>query len=205
MGGLDFFQGGFFGFVGDGEAGKVGERGEVGFLAVFGEVFGKSGEIGFQSGLENWMVGLVSLDDNRGGIEVTAADATDDLGEELESTLFGGKIGQGEASIGLDDANGGKMGEIEAAGEGLGADEDVNGTGFDIVIEGGEVLGFLIVAVKTGDFGLWKELSELGFKELGTKALMNNAGVMALWAACRDLFGVAAEVAAQGIIVGMES
>ncbi len=36
IGGLDFGEGGFFGFVGDGEAGEVGERRKVGFLAVFG-------------------------------------------------------------------------------------------------------------------------------------------------------------------------
>lgn len=110
MGGLDFFQGSFFGFVGDGEAGEVSERGEVGFLAVFGEIFGESGKIGFQGGLENRVVGLVSLDDNRGSVEVAATDTADDLGEELESALLGGKIRESEAGVGLDDADSGKMG-----------------------------------------------------------------------------------------------
>lgn len=36
IGGLDLFQGGFFGFIGDGEAGEVDERRKVGFLTVFG-------------------------------------------------------------------------------------------------------------------------------------------------------------------------
>ncbi len=36
IGGLDFGEGGFFGFISDGEAGEVGERRKVGFLAVFG-------------------------------------------------------------------------------------------------------------------------------------------------------------------------
>ena len=150
------------------------------------------------------MIRLIGLDDNRGGVEVTAADATDDLGEELERALFGGEIGEGEAGVGLDDADGGEMRQVEPAGEGLGADEDVNIAGFDIVVECGEVFGFLVVTVKTGDFGFWEESRELGFKELGTKALVNYAGVVAFWAARRHLFRVAAEVATQSIVVGME-
>ena len=178
--------------------------GKGGFLAVFGEIFGKFWKIGFEGGLEDRVVGLVGLDDNRVGVEVTTTDATDDLGEELKSALLGGKIREGEAGIGLDNADGGEMGKIEAAGEGLGADEDVDGASFDIVVQGGEVFGFLVVTVKTGDFGLWEELRELGFEKLGTKALMNYARVTALWTARRDFFGVAAEVTTQGIIVGVE-
>lgn len=204
VGGLDFFQGGFFGFVGDGETSEVGERGEVGFLAVFGEIFGKTREIGLQSSLEDGVIGLIGLDNNRGGVEVAATDATDDLGEKLKSALLGGEIRESEAGIGLDDANGGEMGKIETAGEGLGADEDIDGAGFNVVVEGGEIFGFFVVAVKPGDFSLWEEPRELGLEKLSTKALVDNAGVVALWTACRYLFGVATEVAAQSIIIGVE-
>lgn len=76
----------------------------------------------------------------------------------------------------------------------MGADEDVNIAGFDIVVERGEVFGFLVVTVKTGDFGFWEESRKLGFEELGAKALVNYAGVVAFWAARRHLFRVAAEV-----------
>lgn len=204
MGGLDFFQGVFFGFIGDGEASEVSERGEVGFLAVFGEIFGETGEIGLQSSLEDGVIGLIGLDNNRGGIEVTTTDTTDDLGEKLESALLGGEIRESKAGIGLDNADGGEMGEIKTTGKGLGADEDIDGAGFNVVVEGGEILGFLVVAVKSGDFGLWEKPRELGFEKLGTKALVDNAGMVAFWAACRDFFGVATEVAAQSIIIGVE-
>jgi len=151
------------------------------------------------------VIWLIGLDDNRGGVEVAAADAADDLSEELERALFGGEIGEGEAGIGLNDADGGEMRQIEPAGEGLGADEDVNIAGFDVIIEGGEVFRFFIIPVKTGDFGLWEEPRKLGFEELGAKALVNYAGVMAFWAARRHLFRVTAEVATQSIVVGVES
>ncbi len=64
VGGLDFGEGGFFGFVGDREAGEVIEGGEMRFLAFFGQIFGEAVEIGFQGGLEDGVVGLVSLDNN---------------------------------------------------------------------------------------------------------------------------------------------
>lgn len=106
---LDFGEGGFFGFISDGEAGEVSERRKVGFLAVFGQIFGEFRKIGSHGGLEDGVIWLIGLDDNGGGVEVAAADATDDLSEELERALFGGEIGEGEAGIGLNDADGGEM------------------------------------------------------------------------------------------------
>ena len=73
--------------------------------AGFEEIIGKSGKIGLNSGLDDGGVGLISLDENLGGIKMAAADATDNLSKELKSTLFGGKIGQGKAGIGLNDAD----------------------------------------------------------------------------------------------------
>ncbi len=136
---------------------------------------------------------------------MAATNASDDLGEELESAFFGGEIREGEAGVGLNDSDGSEVGKVEPAGEGLGADEDVDGAGLDIVVERSKAVAFLIIAIKTGDFGLREEFRELGFEQLGTKALMDNAGVVTFWAARRDFFGVAAEVTAQGIVVGVES
>lgn len=181
------------------------ERGEVGFLAVFGEVFGELREVGFERGLEDGMVGLIGLDDNRGGIEVTAADTTDDLSEELESALLGGKIWEGESGVGLDDADGGEARKIEATSEGLGTDEDVDGTGFHVVVEGGEVFGFFVIAVEAGDFGFREEFEKFGFEELGAKTFMDDARMVTFGAVHGDFFGVTAEVTAQSVIVGVKS
>ena len=136
---------------------------------------------------------------------MAAANAPNDLGEEFEGAFFGGKIREGKTGVGLNDPDGGEVGKVKPAGEGLGADENVDGAGFDIVVERSKTVALLIIAVKTGDFGLREEFRELGFEQLGTKALMNDAGVVTFWAARRDFFGVAAEVTAQGIVVGMES
>ena len=65
----------------------------MGNLAFFEEVIGKLGVIKRFSGKNDWMFGLESLEENVINIGVTASDATDDLGNELKSTFFGGIVG----------------------------------------------------------------------------------------------------------------
>ena len=65
----------------------------MGNLAFFEEVIGKLGVIKRFSSKNNRMFGLKSLEENVINIGVTASDATDDLGDELKSTFFGGVVG----------------------------------------------------------------------------------------------------------------
>ncbi len=51
------------------------------------------------------------------------------------------------------------MRQIKAAGEGLGADEDVDFSRFDSTVEMGEAFVFLIVTVETSDFGSGEEVA----------------------------------------------
>ena len=78
----------------------------MGNLAFFEEVIGKLGVIKRFSGKNDWMLGLESLEENVINIGVTASDATDNLGDELESTFFGGIIRQIEIGVSLDDTDG---------------------------------------------------------------------------------------------------
>ena len=75
-------------------------------LAFFEEVIGKLGVIKRFSGKNDWMLGLESLEENVINIGVTASDATDNLGDELESTFFGVIIRQIEIGVSLDDTDG---------------------------------------------------------------------------------------------------
>lgn len=75
-------------------------------MAFFEEVIGKLGVIKRFSGKNDWMLGLESLEENVINIGVTASDATDNLGDELESTFFGGIIRQIEIGVSLDDTDG---------------------------------------------------------------------------------------------------
>lgn len=183
MGLLDLSNGGFFGFVGDGEASEIGERRELLFLTLGEEVAGETGVVGLHGGLDDGVIGLISLDDNISYIKVAASDASDDLGKEFKTALFGGKIGESKPRIGLDNADGGEVGQIESAGEGLCADENVNFARFDGLIEVSKVSVFFVVAVETGDFGIGEEAAELRFEEFGAKTLVDDVGVLTIRAA----------------------
>ncbi len=121
--GLDLREGGFFGFVGDGETGEVGEGWKLAGAAVLEFVVGEARVVGGDGGLDDGVIGLVGLEDDAGGGEVAAPDAADDLGEEFEGAFFGREVGQGQPGVGLDDANGGEVREVKAARKGLSADE----------------------------------------------------------------------------------
>ena len=78
----------------------------MGNLAFLEEIIGKLGVIKRFSGKNDRMFGLKSLEENVIYIGVTASDATDNLGDELESTFFGGIIRQIEIGVSLDDTDG---------------------------------------------------------------------------------------------------
>ena len=78
----------------------------MGNLAFLEEIIGKLGVIKRFSGKNDRMLGLESLEENVINIGVTASDATDNLGDELESTFFGGIIRQIEIGVSLDDTDG---------------------------------------------------------------------------------------------------
>lgn len=179
---------GLFSLGSDGELGEVSKGWEELSFAFFDEVVVKAEVIGLDGEIDDWRVGLVGLDDDRGGVEMAAANATDDLGEELESSFFCSEIGEGEAGVGLDDADGGKVGKVEAARDGLGADEDLDVAGFNFVIEGVEGFAFFVVGVEAGDFDVGEEFGEFALEELGAEAFVKDAGVVAVGAAGWDFF-----------------
>ena len=64
----------------------------MGKLAFFEEIIGKLGVIKGFGGEDDGMFGLKSLEKNMINIGVTASDATDDLGNELEGAFLGGVV-----------------------------------------------------------------------------------------------------------------
>lgn len=201
---VDVFQGGFFGFISNREAGEVSIGGKFAGAAFFEEIFCEIGEISLYGGLDDRVVWLISLDNNFGTVEMPTANTADDLGEKLKSPLFGGEIGEGKASVGLDDADGSKERQIKPAGESLSTNKDVDFAGFNVIIEFSEAGFFVVVAIKTGDFGFGEEAGEFGFEEFGAETFMNDARVTATGAAGRNFFFVAADVTGKEETVSME-
>ena len=77
----DFGEGGFFGLIGGGKFGEVGEGWEGLFLALTEEILSEGWVVGGEGGLDARVVGLESLDDHAGAVKMTAPDAADDLGK----------------------------------------------------------------------------------------------------------------------------
>ncbi len=120
----------------DGEFGEVGEGWEELAAAFFDEVVVKAEVVGVGGEVDEGGVGLVGLNNDGGGVEMTATNTTDNLSEEGEGFFFGGEVGEGEAGVGLNDADRGEVGKVKAARDGLSADEDLDVAGFDVVPEG---------------------------------------------------------------------
>lgn len=140
-------------------------------MSVFYDVVVEISVVAAGAKFDDWVVGLKGLNDDI-GILVTAVGAADDLGEELESAFFGGEIWEGKAGVGLDDAKGGEPRKVEAFGDHLSADNDVEVAVFDFVV--GEVESFLSfsVGIEAGDFGVPEEFCEFNFEELGAEAFV---------------------------------
>ena len=114
---------------------------------------------------------MVSLDDDV-GILVAAISATYDLGEELEGAFFRGEVGEGEAGVGLDDTEGGELRKVEAFGDHLSADNDVEMAVFDFIVDEVEGLLSFCVGIETGDFSVGEEFCEFGFEELSAETFV---------------------------------
>ena len=79
----------------------------------------------------------------------------------------------------MDDTEGGEVGEVEALGNHLGADDDVDVAVSDFVVGVGEGFFGFSVGVKTGDAGGGEEFVNLGFEQFGAEAFMDDVGVFA--------------------------
>lgn len=203
--GGDFFQGSFFGFVSNVETSKISIRRQFPGVAFFEEVVGECGIVGRDGGFDDGMVGLESLDDDFGFVEMATTDAADDLSEELESAFFGGKIGEGKTAVGLDDANGGEVGEVEATGKSLSADKNVDFARFDFRIEAGEVLVFFIIAIEASDDSFREEVFQLGFEKFSPETFVDDVGI-ATFGAGRGNFGLMpTDMTRENIAVSMKN
>ncbi len=94
MNGANFAESGAFGFVSDRDASEIGKGRKMLTATHFESVTNKTVVVGIDSGGNDRVIGVKSLDDNRGVIKVATPNATDDLGEELKSALGGGIVGK---------------------------------------------------------------------------------------------------------------
>ena len=169
-----------------GAAGELG-RGEALEVAALGELHGLGG-------------GLEGLHDHR-ALEPSAARAARDLGEELEGALGGAEIRQLEREVGVEDPDQRHAREVQALGDHLGAEQDIQLARPEV----GEDLAEAVLArhgvrVDAGHARAGEELRHDLLGALGAVALPADVGRAAGRAGGRRGGAVVAEVAAHGAV-----
>ncbi len=155
--------------------------------------------------LDGGGVGGGGLDDDFSG-EVSTTGAAGDLGEELEGALTSAEVGGVEGEVGIEDADECDVGEVEAFGDHLGAEEDVDLFGTEVAKGVAEsVFSAGGVGVEARDLGGGEDLAENDFGFFGAVSLLANCGIVAVGAGAGDDGLVAADVADEaffGAVVG---
>lgn len=132
---------------------------------------------------------------------VAAAGAAGDLSQELEGAFAGAEIGKVEAEIGVEDSDQSDIGKIEAFGDHLRPDEDVEAAGaesFEGVAE--SVLPAHGVGIDAGDAGVGEDAAEDVFGALRAEAGEADGRGAALGAVARGHLLKAADVADEAFL-----
>lgn len=183
-----------------GEDSAVGEGREGKLAAHFHFLLGVAIEVVLAGELNAGAVGSEGLDDDF-ALEFAAPGAPGDLGDELKGALAGAEVRDVEAEVCVKDSHQGDVGKMEAFGDHLGADEDVDFLGFEFaedVLEG--VFAAHGIGIDAGEFCFGEDFLEDFLDFLGAVALEGDAGVFAFWAFFGDDGLVAADVADEAFI-----
>ena len=127
-------------------------------------------EIGVAGKLDRARLGREGLHHDLAGA-VAPAGPPRDLDEELEGALVGPEIGHVHGKVGVDQAHEGHIGKIEALGDHLGADEDIDAAGAEAGEDFAETIFFAHrVGVDALDPGLGQETPHRLLDPLGAGA-----------------------------------
>jgi hypothetical protein len=151
-------------------------------------------------GRMRWRVRL----DNDGTRLLAAPGSATDLGDEVEGTFAGGKVGNVQHCVGRDHAHQVKTRHVEALGNHLRAYQHVNGAVVQAAVDLVEIGGRQAVAVETSHAGGGEELAYFLLDALGAAAEVAQVGTVA---GRTDGFGydaVVAVMADKAHGVGME-
>ena len=177
--------------------------GEGGVAKLFSEVellVGVAAEVVMAGKLNGGGVWCVGLDDDF-SFKLTTSGPTCDLGEQLEGALTGAEIGNVQAEVCVEHTNEGDIGEVQAFGDHLGADDDVD---FALAkfLQGITQRVFTAhgVGVDACDSCLWEYFFDDTLYLLGAVALAADGGVSTLGAFLGGQCLVATHVADEAFI-----
>src|SRR6266481_4267766 len=110
--------------------------------------------------------------------DLSSSGAASDLGEQLESAFAGSKVGQMQADICIDDTHQGDIRKIEALGDHLRTDQNVDlstpksAKGLSIGI-----FSYHSIRIHPSQPGFWKKLLDNAFDLFGTETGVANSGI----------------------------
>lgn len=153
--------------------------------------------------LDGWVFWLVALDDDVTLVFV-ATDTSTYLGKELEDPFSGLILRQGQSTIGLDHTDKPELGQIEAFGDDLGTDDDI-----DVAVVEGLVLavdGLIvgIITVKPSDTCAGEQLGDFLFDPFRTDTFMDDVRTLAFRTMGWHAFLVVTQVATQLVVIGVQ-
>lgn len=183
-----------------GEDAAVGEGREGELLAHFHFLFCVAFEIVFTGELDAGAVGGECLDDDF-AFEFASAGAAGYLGDELEGALCSAEIRDVQADICVEDADEGDVGKVQAFGDHLSADEDVDFLDFKVpkgFPEG--VFAAHGIGIDAGEASVGEDFLEDFLDFLCAVTLQGDAGVFAFRAFPGDDGLVAADVADEALV-----
>ena len=182
---------------------EVRERGVVPLAPKLDFLVAESLEIVVARELDAWVVWRECLDKDF-ALDFAAASPSGDLGEELEGAFACAEVGHLESDVGVDDSDEGDAGEVEAFGDHLGADEDVDFTGAK-GSEGFAECAFALhdVGVHAFDDGFWEDFNDGVLDFFGTGTAVFDAWVVAFAAGFWGDGDVAADVAYDAVDVAV--
>lgn len=198
-----FGEYGFAGFCCDSELEQVGEGRIAVHTALLELGGGKGNVIVAGGGRDGWMIGRVGLDEDPARA-VAAAGAAGDLAQDLKGTFGGGEVWELEHGIGANDADGVNGREVEAFGDHLRANDDIDSAVTQALVDGLDMAEIGAVAVEAGDTGLGPEPLNFGFDTFGAAAEEAQVGAIAFGADGGVGLAVIAVVADKPHEVGME-
>ena len=145
-------------------------------------------------------MGGEGLDDDF-AFEFAASGATGDLGDELEGALAGAEVGDVEAEVGVEDSHEGDVGEMQAFGDHLGADEDIDFLGFEFPKDVFEcVFAAHGIGIDAGEASFWEDFLQDFLDLLGAVSLKGDTRIFTLRAFLWDDGLVTADVADESLI-----
>lgn len=145
-------------------------------------------------------MGREGLDDDFSG-QVAATGATGDLSEQLKDAFAGPEVGHMESDVGIEDAHQGDVGKMQAFGNHLSADEEVDLLRLKGVKQITQGIFFAHgVGIDAGDAGSGKHFAEDVFDFLRAESLQDNGGIRTLRAFARDDGLMAANMADEAVV-----